>query len=112
MFNLGNVSKLTINLQFRETLKKELEKPSVKIFYRKYDLLLFYSYQNLLCSIITIKWHYKMAPSPWVTKVCNKMKKEKWGSLMKKVTGQNTRKYDMEINGQAKSLFFTKMNTL
>lgn len=55
MFNLGNVSKLTINLQFRETLKKELEKPSVKIFYRKYDLLLFYSYQNLLCSIITIK---------------------------------------------------------
>ena len=53
-----------------------------------------------------------MAPSPWVTKVCNKMKKEKWGSLMKKVTVQNTRKYDMEINAQAKSLFFTKINAL
>lgn len=52
-----------------------------------------------------------MAPSPWVTKVCNKMKREKWGRLMKKVTGQNTRKYDMEINAQAKSLFFTKKSS-
>lgn len=55
MFNLGNVNKLTVNLKFRDTLKKELEKLSVKRFYRKYDLLLFYNYQNLLCSIITIK---------------------------------------------------------
>ena len=52
-----------------------------------------------------------MAPSPWVTKVCNKMKREKWGRLTKKVTGQNTRKYDMEINAQAKSLFFTKKSS-
>ena len=53
-----------------------------------------------------------MASSPWVTKVRNKMKSENWGSLMKKVTGQNTKKYDMEINAQAKSLFFTKINAL
>ena len=55
-----------------------------------------------------------MAPSPWVTKVCNKMKREKWGRLMKKVTGQNTRKYDMEINAQAheKKLFFLKCSSI